>query len=215
MKHPFKASPCFGSINFASAAESLHRPILPDVPPNLSSIGCDVFIAIDAPNSFSEVPSGAYSALFFDRSEQEFRELPSNAFQVTFPQALSHRQFVDLATRAEQMLRYGFMHQGMVGLDVADLRDVFSGCKNKRLSLHIIDYDDLNDFTLARIEGLQFQNLFALLLAGIELGIDHYSAVGRALDGTLPTGVVCFTANFGDSFYTEATPSLLLIGEVV
>tara|TARA_R110002126_G_scaffold136339_1_gene280900 strand:+ start:304 stop:954 length:651 start_codon:yes stop_codon:yes gene_type:complete len=215
MTNPFKVSPCFGTINFASATESLHTPILADAPPSVPSIGCDVFIAIDAPSFFAEVPGEAYIALFFDHSRQHLRELPSNAFQVHFPKTLSPLQFTDLATRAEQMLRYGFMHQGIVSLDVTDLRNVFSDCKNKRLALHIIDYDDLDDFPLARIEGLQFQSLFALLLADTDLRLDHYSAMVDALEGILrPDGLGWFGANFGDDFYAGGTPSLFLLGEV-
>lgn len=211
MTQRIATGPCIGCMDYLTATESLHLPILPDVTSTHSAVLSDLLFIIDAPRDFVLPDNDAMIVLFFDRHEQQ-RELPDNGYQVTSGRPLTTSGLQHWAQAATQLLPIPFLSPGLIGTDPADLRQVLQVCSSRRLELQIIEYQDDDQLPQAALGATRFNNLFACLLGDPEqLTLERCSELGCALEQITPeTGSLRIAANF----HGESELRVLLLGEV-
>lgn len=210
MTQRIATGPCIGCMDYLTATESLHLPILPDVTSTHSAVLSDLLFIIDAPRDFVLPDNDAMIVLFFDMHEQQ-RELPDNGYQVTSGRPLTTSGLQHWAQAATQLLPIPFLSPGLIGTDPADLRQVLQVCSSRRLELQIIEYQDDDKLPQAALGAMRFNNLFACLFGGPEqLTLESYSELGCALEQITPeTGSLRIAANF----HGEKKLRVLLLGE--
>lgn len=203
--------PCISCMDYLTSVESLHLPILPDAANTHCTAHSDLLFIIDAPRDFVPPINNAWIMLFFDHHGQQ-RELPKNAYQVTSGRVLTTSEFQHWAHTATQSLPIPFLRQGLIGTDLADLRQMLQACSSRRLELQIIEYQGNDRLPQAALDAMRFKNLFACLFAGLaQLTLERYCDLGCALEQvTSETGSLRLAANF----HGESMLRVLLLGEV-
>lgn len=203
--------PCIGYMDYLTSIESLHLPILPDAANAHSILHSDLLFIIDAPRDFVPPSNNATITLFFDYHGLQ-RELPDNGYQVTSGRSLTTSEFQHWAHTATQLLPIPFLRPGLIGTDLADLRQMLNTCSSRRLELQLIEYEDNDKLPQAALSLVRFNNLFACLLGGPEqLTLEHCSDMGCALEQITPeTGHLRLAANL----HGESELRVLLLGEI-
>lgn len=191
-----------GCLDFLLPSAPLINPVV---------LRSDLLFVIGAPEDFVPSTDESTITLFFDNHGQQ-RELPNNGYQVTCDRQLAAPEFQRWAQTATQSLPLPFLHQDMIGLDLADLRKVLLACSSHRLELHMIEYTANDQPPLAKLSTLYFSNLYACLFGNPELlTMKCYSDLGCVLEQNLPETAYLVLST---STHNEHRLWVLLLGEV-